>query len=205
MSSQNDSDVPEPAPEPAAESVVLNSQGPRAVSQVLKDLRNIMQIAGEEYKSEMRMDASHEVADTVRLAHSSMLWPERLSPHVQLKFQLHHEHLPVIAGQVLWFTQEFLCLADDRFEYLVNLDHVVMVDGLPPLGAPITPSALTPHMDGMWLNSLLDNQQIAHWYVASDRVLSGPCTRLGLDAIDVCADRLNVTLMRKHLVAVRIP
>jgi hypothetical protein len=209
MSNQNESSAPEPAPvpasEPGQESAWLNPQGPRDVGQVLDDLRDIMQVAGQQYEGELRMDTSHEVSNTVRLAQASILWQERLATQVQLKFDLQHEHLPMITGQILWVTEQFLCLADDRFEYLVNLDCVVMVSGLPSVGVAVTPTSLTPHMDSIWLNNVLEDQQVASWYSASNHVLIGLCTRLGLDAIDVQTDQLSVTVMRKHLVAVRIP
>jgi hypothetical protein len=201
MSNQNESVVPEPVPE----SDRTNPRGPQDMDRVLEDLRNIMQIAGEQYEGELRMDASQEVSDTVRLAQASIFWPERLAAQVQLKFHLQHEHLTVITGQVLWVTEQFLCVADDRFEYLVNLDCVMMVTGLPSVGVAVTQTSLTTHMDSIWLSSVLEDQQLASWYIASTDVLVGLCTRLGLDAVDVQTDQHSVTVMRKHLVAVRIP
>ena len=171
---------------------------------VLEDLRSILQEAGEQYQGELRIDASNEVADTVRFVQTAMPWSDRISNHAQLKLHLQHEDLPVIAGQILWVSAQFLCMVDDRYEYLVNLEHVLMVSGLPSVGAVKASSAVTTHMGSIWLSGLLEDQQLASWYVAPSQVLFGVCTRLGLDAVDVQADRLRATLLSKHIVAVRI-
>ena len=171
---------------------------------VLQDLRTIMHMAGESYRGEQRLDVSNEVADTVRFAQASILWRERLTPDSDVTFHLNHEYVPTVSGRVLWIASDFLCLVNDRYEYLVNLDGIVMAAGLSSVVRAVTSSAATDHMDSIWLGGVCEDQLQASWYVAARHVVVGRCTRLGLDAIDVYADSLEVSLMRTHLVAVRI-
>ena len=181
-----------------------SSSAKRGADYVLEDLRSILQEAGEQYKGEQRIDVSNEVADTVRFGQTAMRWWERIRNPDQLKLHLQHEDLPVIAGKILWVSERFLCMVDDRYEYLVNLEHVLMVSGLSSVGAIAVPSSVAQHMDGIWLGGLLGAQQLASWYVSSRQVIVGICTRLGLDAVDVQADGLGTTVLSKHMVAVRI-
>jgi len=100
---------------------------------------------------------------------------------------------------------QFFCLTTENYEYLINFDHVMSVSGLPSFGLALQPSAITNQMDSVWLSGLLEDQQSASWYLASDVAVVGSCTRLGLDAIDLRVDSDDITLMLKQLVAVRIP
>jgi hypothetical protein len=84
----------------APETAQLNPEGPQEHDHVLEDVRAIMQVVGEQYLGEQRIDVSNEVADTVRLAHASTVWTERVTPEVQLVLHLQHEHLPSIVGQM---------------------------------------------------------------------------------------------------------
>lgn len=189
----------------APDAARMSPRASEGADRVLADLRSIMQQAGEQYHGEQRLDVSHEVADTVRFAQASMLWQERVTPHVQLKFHLAHDYLPVIEGHVLWVSTRFLCVNDDQYEYLINLEQVVSVTGLPSVGLAVTSSAVADHMDSIWLGGLLEDQQLASWYLSPNQVIVGRCTRLGLDAIDVRIDSTEMALMRAHVVAVRIP
>jgi len=219
MSNQNEPVVPEPAPTPsldrvapepvpepiASESGQTNSGSPGEADRVLEDLRLIMQVVGAEYEGEQRIDVANEVSDSVRFAQAAMPWRERISENALLKFHFAYEHLPAVEGQVLWMAAQFFCVTTQNYEYLINFDHVMSVSGLPTFGLAFQPSAITSQMDSVWLSGLFENQQSASWYLASDVVLVGSCTRLGLDAIDLRVDSDDITLMLKQLVAVRIP
>jgi hypothetical protein len=181
-----------------------DSSGSYSADDVLEDLRTIMQMAGEEYYGEQRMDLSHEVADTVRFAQASILWHERLTPQAELQVHLGHEHLPMVVGNVQWASEQFLCISNERHEYLVATEHILAVTGLASIGLANAPSPVTEHMHSMWLGSVLEDQESASWYLASNRVAVGECTRVGLDAVDVHLDALVMTLMLRHVVAIRI-
>jgi hypothetical protein len=182
----------------------MSPSGSHDPDNVLADLRGIMQQAGEQYYSEQRLDVSNEVADSVRFVQASMLWQERITPHVQLKFHLAHDYLPVVEGHVLWVSRRFLCVRGGQHEFLINLEHIVAVTGLPSVGLAVTSSAVIDQMESIWLGGVLEDQQLASWYVSLDQVFVGACTRLGMDAVDVQTDRLSVTVMFKYVVAVRI-
>ena len=188
----------------SVEATPASPGGTNRADYVLEDLRNIMQLAGEQYHGEQRIDVSHEVADNVRYVQASMLWRERITPHVQLKFHLAHEHLPDVAGRVLWVSADFLCATDGQHEYLINCEHIVAVTGLPSVAPAVTSSAVTDQMDSIWLSGLVEDQPLASWYLSSSQVIVGRCTRLGLDAMDVRIGSNEMTLMRMRVVAVRI-
>jgi hypothetical protein len=175
------------------------------VEPVLEELRTIIQLAGDRYHGEQRMDTANEVVDTVRFAQATMSWRERITPAAILEIHLAHDQLPVIKGHVLWATDWFLCLADERHEYLVNTRNVVMVSGLTSYAVPNAPSAVADQLDSIWLGGLLEDQLLATWYLASNQVLAGRCTRLGIDAVDVISGTASFTALLQQVVAVRIP
>jgi len=181
----------------------VDPAAPRNAEGVIAELRAVLNSAAEQYLGEQRVDVSNEVADTVRFNQASILWHERIPPRAALKVYLSHENLPLVVGQALWVSAQFLCLSDERYEHLINLEHIVAVSGLAYVTSTARPTPVAEQMNSIWFGGLLEDQQSASWFVSLNQVLVGPCTRLGLDAVDIRQGATDMTLIRGQLIAVR--
>jgi hypothetical protein len=175
-------------------------------SPLIGELCRVMSDAFDDVKSELRLDLDYEVAETVRYEQGQVSWLDRLPVNrSEIQVRLSHQGLTKVTGNLIHKSGEFIIVAAERFEYLVNCKYLVTISGLNSK-ATFSPQPNTlSWLENVWFHDLCDRQLFSSWYVDGGEVISGECLRSGFDAIDVKQRDEYVTIPKRSLVAARIP
>ena len=175
-------------------------------SPLIGELRRVMSDAFDDVNSELRLDLDYEVAETVRYEQGQVSWLDRLPVNrAQIQVRLSHQGLATVTGNLIHKSGEFLIVAGEKYEYLVNNKYLVAISGLDSRATfSPQPNSLS-WLENVWFHDLCDRRVFSSWYLDGGEVISGECLRSGFDAIDVRQRDDCVTIPKRSLVAARIP
>jgi hypothetical protein len=173
---------------------------------IIGELRRVITDAFDEVKSESRLDLDYEVAETVRFEQGQVSWFDRLPLNrTQIQVRLSHQALSTVTGNLIHKSGEFLIVAGEKFEYLVNNKYLVGISGLDARATFSRQPNTISWLENVWFHDLCDRQVFGSWYLVGGEVVSGECLRSGFDAIDIRQREDCMTIPKRALVAAQIP
>jgi len=173
--------------------------------ELLNALENVISLAQDDLASEARMDLAQEVSETVRHEHLFVYWRDRMGASGKnLTLHIRHDSVPTITGSVSWIAQDYLELYSTSGIYLISVDSVWAISGLSTSATIANPNGLEAAFSNVWLHNLCDQQIDATWFIGDGNMIFGKCLRVGPDAIDIQHQGQTLSLLHKHLRAVRI-
>lgn len=177
----------------------------RPASELLNALENVISRAHDDLASEARMDLAQEVAESVRHEHLNVYWRDRVGDiRKNLTLHIRHDSVPTISGSVSWIAQDFLEVYSTSGLYLISIDAIWAISGLSTSATIANPHGLEAAFANAWLHDLCDQHIDATWFIGDGNMIFGKCLRVGPDAIDIQHQGHTLSLLHKHLRAVRI-
>ena len=171
--------------------------------EVLDQAENILRDVKEEIEIENRIDKALELTDAIRFEQESVSLIDRIrNTETEISMAINCPNFPVVTGEVRFTSDEYLVLAKDKNNFLINLCQVSYVVGVDNL-ATFRPNEFQVNTTFLWIKNLIDAENLLTIYLTNGNQLHGQLIRFSNDHFDLRVKNHNFLIPASAIVLIR--
>ena len=171
--------------------------------EVLDQAENILRDVKEEIEIENRIDKVLELTDAIRFEQESVSLIDRIrNTDAEISMAINCPNFPVVTGEVRFTSDEYLVLAKDKNNFLINLSQVSYVVGVDNL-ATFRPNEFQVNTTFLWIKNLIDAENLLTIFLTNGNQLQGQLIRFSDDHFDLRVKNHNFLIPSSAIVLIR--